>query len=289
MWALYLDESGTTEPHQYPLKHGTTPIFTIGGVILPIEKWREYDRDYLYLKRDFFKKEIDKSSKEDTAWEIKGNDITSPRNRNSERNKTFTYKVFDIIKQYEGKALGVTFLKSTKNPMSRVSMYTKGLQIIAERLDIFLREMNSTGLMIVDSRMAHMKQGSGVDYAVAKSYLSFAFGNEHGRQLKRILEAPMFADSKLTAGIQIADIVAAVIKATTYANKLAPLGEDKELGLLDYTHNRRFWNPLKGITFTSEKEYEGHTIFGLRTIDQRDGPVTKAHIEKIKHHLEGAP
>jgi hypothetical protein len=46
------------------------------------------------------------------------------------------------------------------------------------------------GLIIIDSRMAHVKQKQGIDYQVAHSYLSYIFGHKDGRQLKCLTEGP---------------------------------------------------------------------------------------------------
>jgi hypothetical protein len=93
----------------------------------------------------------------DTAWQAKGSYLLSHRNKNSTRNRAFVERVLDLIKNYDGKIIGISFIKDHKNPVSRASMYTKGLQILAERYDAFLREMNSAGFIIADSRMAHLK------------------------------------------------------------------------------------------------------------------------------------
>lgn len=147
---------------------------------------------------------------------------------------------------------------------------------------MFLREADGTGMMIVDSRMAHTRRGSGLDYTVAKSYLSFVFGNQEGRQLKRIIEAPLFVDSQLTAGIQIADIVAALVYGNHYREKLAPEGADEAVGYLDYRHTLRYWRPLREIVFESANVYhEGKALFGLRVIDHRDGPAPVADLQRV--------
>ncbi len=269
-WALYLDETGTTDAHTVPLKPGITPMFTLAGVALPIDRWRDYDRGYLRLKREFFAKEIDASTKIDVVWEVKGSDLFAPRNAASERNKVFAYKVLDLIKEYKGRAFGVNFLKSVNNPMPRSSIYTKGLQILAERFDVFLRESDEQGIIIMDSRMAHMRKGNGVDYTVATSYLSFIFGNNEGKLLKRIVEAPMFADSGITAGLQIADIVSGMIYADVYRHKLSSDVAVLEKGLLDYSHCQKYHTPLSEVVFQSENHYGSQKMYGLRTIDHRD-------------------
>lgn len=283
-WALYLDESGSNARHQLPVTSGQSPVFTLAGIALPIERWRSYDRAYLALKRQFFSAEIDQSSKPDTRWEIKGSDLIAPRNSNSDRNKVFTYKVFDLVQDHGGKAFGCSFLKCPIEPVPKTSMYTKAVQIIDERFDIFLREQNDNGILILDSRMAHMKRGSGTDYTVAVSHLSYVFGNAHGRELKRIKEAPLFADSCLTAGLQIADIVAAQAYAYAYREKLAPEGAIQELGLLDYTHTRAHSKPLKDVEFHSRNKYGDHHRHGFRIMDHRkDKTEPKELAEKIAH------
>ncbi len=150
-------------------------------------------------------------------------------------------------------------------------MYTVALQILAEAFDIFLREKSedSRGLIILDSRMAHVEKGRGLDYTTALSLLTYFFGNEQGRQLKRLREAPLFADSGITAGVQIADIVAALIYANTYVHRLAPGGADATNNYLDYGHVKRYWPPIMDLRFQSKNSYEGYIKYGLRVFDHR--------------------
>lgn len=284
-WALYLDESGSVDSHRLPLQTAQTPVFTLAGIALPIERWRSYDRAYLGLKREFFAAEIDRSSKPDTRWEFKGSNIIAPRNAESERNKVFAYKVLDLVKDHGGRAFGCSFLKCPAEPSPKASIYTKAVQIIDERFDIFLREKNDKGILILDSRMAHMKRGSGTDYTVAISHLSYVFGNEQGRELKRIKEAPLFADSCLTAGLQIADIVAAQVYAHAYRERLAPNGSIEELGLLDYSHTRKFARPLQQVEFHSENKYGDHHRHGFRILDYRKDPTDPEEIAKKVAHI----
>lgn len=281
MWALYLDESGNSDAHSLPLAQGQTPVFTVAGLALPLDQWRDYDRDYLNLKRQFFSSEIDASSKPDTRWEIKGSNLIAPRNATSKRNKVFLYKVFDLIKHYEGKIFGCSFLKCAVETAPKASIYTKAVQILDERYDIFLREKDAQGIIILDSRMAHMKKGSGADYTVAVSHLSFIFGNEHGRRLKRIKEAPLFADSCLTAGLQIADLVAAQVYAEAYREKLAPEGSSAQWGYHDYCHTKVFAKPLHQSEFHSNKVYSGHQTHGIRIVDHRKNAAQPNELARL--------
>ena len=280
-WALYLDESGTTDPHNLPLRQGQNPLFSLAGVALPLGRWREYDRRYLYLKREFFAAEIERSSKIDAVWEVKGADLVSPRNSGSERNAAFVHRVLDLIDELGGRVVGVTVLKGVASPTPKTTIYTKALQIIAERYAEFLKERDSSGVMILDSRMAHLKKGNGLDYTVAVSYLSFIFGNEEGRLLRPLIEAPLFADSGLTAGLQIADIVSALTYSNAYREKLAPNGPELALGYVDYRHTRRYWQRFRQLVFESQALHAGHRMFGLRTLDHRDQKPAQAQLAAL--------
>ena len=252
-WALYLDESGDANPHHLPLRQGETPVFTLAGVTLPMEVWRSYHHEYSALKLDFFGNEIEKSSKSQHQWEFKGNRAIAPRNADSPRLSAFAHKTLDLIENRKGRLFSVSFVKNAETPTNHASMYTKALQILAETFDIFLREQSddTRGLIILDSRSAHMKKGAGLDYVVAISLLTYVFGNEAGRQLKRLHEAPLFADSCITAGIQMADVVAALMYANTYTSHLR-VGNN---GYVNYAHVARYWAHLTKLRFQSREQY----------------------------------
>lgn len=150
-------------------------------------------------------------------------------------------------------------------------MYTKALQILAEAFDIFLRERSedSRGIIILDSRMAHLQKGAGLDYTVAIGLLTYIFGNDRGRQLKRLQEAPLFADSTITNGVQMADVVAALMYANTYRIQLCPDGNQNEQGYLNYTHVEKYWTHLCKLRFFSKLRYNGYTKSGFRVFDHR--------------------
>ena len=247
-WALYLDESGTTDPHNLPLRQGQNPLFSLAGVALPLGRWREYDRRYLYLKREFFAAEIERSSKIDAVWEVKGADLVSPRNSGSERNAAFVHRVLDLIDELGGRVVGVTVLKGVASPTPKTTIYTKALQIIAERYAEFLKERDSSGVMILDSRMAHLKKGNGLDY---------------------------------TVGLQIADIVSALTYSNAYREKLAPNGPELALGYVDYRHTRRYWQRFRQLVFESQALHAGHRMFGLRTLDHRDQKPPQAQLAAL--------
>ena len=79
---FYVDEAGSKHRYSIPVHpdKGETAIFCLFALALPLSDWRDFDRDYLRLKRRFFEKEIGESKYRAEHWEIKGNNLCSPHN-----------------------------------------------------------------------------------------------------------------------------------------------------------------------------------------------------------------
>ncbi|MBU1660421.1 MAG: DUF3800 domain-containing protein [Chloroflexi bacterium] len=264
---FYIDEAGSRDHYSIPIQpdRGETAIFCLFALALPLVDWRDFDRDYLRLKRHFFEKEIAESSRRAEHWEIKGNDLCSPRNRDSQRRHAFLREVFDLCERYNATAFAVTFVKDAVNPMSAEACYCMGLQFLAERFNIFLTEGHTYdhGILIADSRMKSL------DFNVAVSYQSYIFGHETGSLLTRLVESPLFADSRLTAGLQIADNIAAALFANHYHYYCRDIP-----GAPDYSHiSLRYWPRLAGLQFKSKGYYDGFITYGYKICDHRQPPT----------------
>ena len=80
----------------------------------------------------------------------------------------------------------------------------------------------------------------------------------------------MFANSKLTAGLQIIDIMGSSIYANFYQRNCMFVQ-----GALNYSHMGTYWPGLSSLEFQSQRLYDGHRRTGYRVIDfcsQRPGP-----------------
>ena len=179
---FYIDEAGSCEGHSLPLAPGHSPLFALGAVALPLNQWRGYDRDLLQLKRHYFPDLLAVTSARQEYFEIKGNSLTAPRSVRSERRQAYLKAVLALIAKYGGACFGVSMLKSVESPLGKSSIYTKSIQIMMERFNDFLlaREDYQDGILVCDSRKG---MGSKADNIVAKSYLSYIFGNAKGKAL----------------------------------------------------------------------------------------------------------
>jgi hypothetical protein len=260
---IYVDEAGNPHSHSEPLKVGETPLLTLAAVAFPLREWRARDRAYLQLKRRFFPDIMGKPGRRDEETEIKGKDLTSPHQKTSSRRQAFNHRVLSFIAQYGGQGFGVSFLKSSTSPASSRSLYTQALQILVERFSPFVAEHGTYehAIMICDSRM---KGFGGDDIQVARSHMSYIFGHETGRTFLNIVEAPLFADSRLTVGLQVADIFASNLYANHYQYYLRRIP-----GALDYSHVQRYWPTLDSLQYKSRNLIDGYQVFGYRIVDQR--------------------
>ncbi len=256
---MYVDESGDANKHFVPIRNGQPPLFTLTGLVFPLKEWRNIDRDFLALKKQFFSSELSRSKTRAEHYEIKGNTLTCPANKHDRRRHKFIEKVCELASAYNGKLFCVTIIKDEMRPAAPVSIYTSSLQYLVERFNIYIAEHGSfdKGLIIADST----KQ---FDWDVAVSHMSFIFGTDTGRALNHIYEAPLFANSKLTAGIQISDILSSAIFTNHYRYYCRSI-----TGAMNYDHMQQHWERINSLQFRSTKHYDGYPKYGFRIIDHK--------------------
>lgn len=256
MFLFYIDENGSSGGHHTPYVNGETPLFCLSALGIDADSWHSFDREYLELKRKFFAKEIGERRAE--YWEIKGNELTKPSNRTSRPRWAFLNEVLKLCESYDVNYFSTIVIKNSVTPTPTASLYGQALQILVERFQAYLEEMETsdTGLMIVDSRVGKL------DDEVAKGHLSFVFGNSFDRKLDRIIEAPLFASSALSAGLQIVDIIGSCIYAYNYFRNYAT-----DPNALDYSHVAKIWPSVESRQLRSASYYDGFRRSGFRIID----------------------
>lgn len=256
---FYVDEGGSPLPHAEPLLSGQTPLITLGAVALPLERWRDMDRGLLRLKRHYFPDLLAASKSRDEYFEIKGNDLASPRNAASERRHAYLDAVLAFVATLSRKCFGVSIIKSRQHPTNSTSVYTTALQILAERFHDYIAraEEYNHGIVICDTRKG---MGQKKDTQVAVSYLSYLFGHEQGRTFTSLVEAPLFADSKITAGLQLADNFTSALYSITYVKKCGTVQ-----GGHDYSHMLVHEKRVHQLEYRNAEK----RIYGYRTVLHR--------------------
>lgn len=271
MILFYVDEAGSPDSHDVPLLEGQTPLFILSAVALRGSSWRDLDRGLLGLKKTYFLPEMKAFEAADPIrrryehFEIKGKELLRPGNARSRRRMVFVRKVFNLADGFGARLFAAIWRKSANAPTDSVSMYTHSFQILSERFQHYCEELNELGIIVADSRT------HGLDFTVAAGHLSFIFGHPEGRQYTRLIEAPMFADSVLSAGVQLADMLGSCLYGYYYQRKCSdvsglfhaannavtpkqlaanPGGPWKQvLPARDYSHCAAFWPWLDKLQF----------------------------------------
>jgi hypothetical protein len=253
MFFFYIDESGNPDLHHVPLLEGETPLFVLTSICVHETNWRTLGHDFVLLKQRFFKNEI--GSNVPLTIEFKGSDLSRPGNRNNRRNHAYIDSILKLCDGYNIPFFSIIIRKDYINPADKKSIYTMSLQYLVERFQAFLDENDDNGIMIIDSRV------HSIDLQVAQSHLSYIFGNVNGRQCNRIIEAPMFTDSRLTAGLQVVDVVGSCIYTNYYYRTCRFIQ-----GALDYTYMRKYRLYLDNREFHSNFRHNGYFKRGFRFI-----------------------
>lgn len=260
----YVDESGDTSPHHEPIFDGETPLFCLSAIALRASDWRNCDRALWKLKCRYYLREIEQFSRATARrpeqYEVKGRDLVQPSHAKNRRGLIFIDQVLTLCQTYNARCFAAVWRKDAINPTQPQSIYTKSLQVLAERFHLYCQEAGDQGIVVVDSRTRSL------DLQVATSHLSYVFGHYTGRGLTRLIEAPMFADSCLSAGLQIADIVGGCLYGYYYRRRCSTVpGHSNGVRLVtakeltpggafvirrpahDYSHCLKFWPRLDGF------------------------------------------
>jgi hypothetical protein len=294
---FYVDEAGDPNPYHVPLLSGETPMFCLSAVAIDSTQWRELDRSLLALKRTYFSPELTKfRAANPTMWdrhyEVKGRDLMRPSHA-KRRTKNFTNRVLQLAQTLNAPLFCVAWAKQP-SPGDPIAIYTHALQILAERFHHYARSRNDEGVIVVDKRTHN------IDFRVGNSHLSFLLGNPVGRTYVTLTEAPMFADSQLSPGIQFADLLGGLLYGIFYrrrcaaipgafdgVNQLTPERLANAAGpwtirapARDYSHCQQFWGALDALQFRradiAAPVPGGHFVagyYGFREIDSKPAPI----------------
>lgn len=220
------------------------------------------------MKRHYFPDRMNRAGRRDEHVEIKGNELTAPRNASSNRNHAFLRGVLSFISRHSGVCFAVSFLKNSANPIAPTSLYTHALQILVERLSAFVSEHPDyqNGILICDSRAKGLSGEQNLE--VIKSHMSYIFGHCTGRTCTNILEAPLFADSRFCAGVQLADIFASVCFTNHYQYYLTSRDRAGINGYFNYSHMPNYWPTVKAMIWSGQGVRD-FPRYGMRVIDYR--------------------
>ncbi len=182
------------------------PVFCLAALIIPQKNLLDITHEFLTLKREFNPNYAQNLNHDLDLilYEIKGSNIRSDI-KSSSRNKSrrsigLIDKTLRILEKYECKLLARGFIKEPGGSFESNSVYTSSVQSICLDYNHFLDSVDSTGIIIADSRKK--AQNNKVSHSIFTKKFK-----QSGDEFPRILEMPVFGHSENHAGLQISDWV----------------------------------------------------------------------------------
>jgi hypothetical protein len=203
MYYCYIEEAGCTGA-LVSCTSDVQPVFALCGIIVNQRNIKNITYDFIDIKK---KHSPGLSRKcrhnfDNMLWEIKGKEIRKhvrKSGRKAKRNALYYLdKVLSLIEYYNIRIVGLAWIKKPKAEFRGTSIYTRSLQLITDEFNNYLIHHDDTGLLILDSR----KQPQNIQ--TAHSVFTKLFSSPN---YDRVLETPVFGNSKNHALLQIVDLI----------------------------------------------------------------------------------
>jgi len=201
-YAVYLDEFGHDGPFlsRSHIKYNTSPVFGLGGFLIPIENARSLSAFYFNLKKQVFEREL--SFVENKAhWRKKGGDFLTPNNMKSkETRRVFKRIIKKIILENGGRTIFVGTEKIRTESFDGPGLYLNTIREVIKRMEYFCNKGDDNFVMFLDRHSGRKKH-------VAACGMEMFGENKR----KRILEPLFHVEGNFYQTIQISDWICSAL------------------------------------------------------------------------------
>lgn len=187
----FIDESGHPHPND------PNPWSVIAACCFNEAESRRIAGRVHALKRDVLQRE---------NMEMKGLNLLnrSVFNKRPER-VAFVEEFFNTLLNLDVVIFAIVIERPSTPPQGDDTFLPFYFQYLVERIHLLADERGEMATILFD--------GNGGNFGgLSKRFNSFLYRSNQGQQYTRITDAPFFVDSQITAGIQIADMAASVIR-----------------------------------------------------------------------------
>jgi hypothetical protein len=206
-YIAYLDEFGHIGPfisrsHQ---RHNTSPVFGLGGVVLPVERVRPFASWFYRLKCNLLEFEIERAGVAAYQWEKKGASLYTTENilRYPELRHA-TARLLNRVQKDEGMVFYVGIEKThSPDENNPKRLYQAVLREAIKRLDGFCRRRRSLFMIVIDEQTEPDFRAKIVAEASREM-----FGDA---RRARMIEPPIQAESHLFQTLQCADWICGLV------------------------------------------------------------------------------
>jgi hypothetical protein len=247
IYIAYFDEFGHVGPfvNRTDSKYMTSPVFGLGGFIVPASKAREFSAWFHWFKKTIFAKEIQRSGIESFHWEKKGSSlfrthgILKYRGSNLDIFRTLINK----LRSFGGYVMYAGLLKyKLPHEHNATSLYMSVVTEIHKRVHHFCLPRFSKSLILLDQ--------CGGDFFRTRTVDTSALSIFGTSEYDSIIEPIFQAESHLYQNLQCADWICAVL-SRIWAYRYDRIQYQE----LEWTHKYGYANILENAaTYSSVKK-----------------------------------
>lgn len=191
---VFIDESG----HPRPTDSTKRPVLLAACI---------KETDIRQINRYIYKTKLDIFEKSDV--EIKATNLINKKTLTQKysKNKEFVDKIMSIIPQFNVKIFAVIMEKPDFNPYIKDGILPKQYFYMLKRIELFCQNHNYPMSMVIFD-----EQDRNEDKKISIAFNNFLYQSSLGKTFEKILEVPLFANSQITNGIQLADLMAGIVR-----------------------------------------------------------------------------
>ncbi|MBC7076903.1 MAG: DUF3800 domain-containing protein [Synergistales bacterium] len=192
---VFVDESGHPHPKD------PSPYSVLLAMCFEEHRSRDITRQLYALKKQLLGR---------PEVEIKAHQLLNERTfRRIPEKRELVESVVDLVEQMDGLTMFAIIMERPQQvPVSEPGILPRPHQFLLERVNAYLerRDLDQMGIVIYDSR------DQATDRALSTSFRNFLFRSRRGMSLTRIVETPLFVNSDIAPGIELADLFASVVR-----------------------------------------------------------------------------
>ena len=249
MLFAFMDESG----HPHPNDHSTRPVLVT--VCLDASYLRTLNTETFRLKRRILRRDS-------FDFEMKAKKLITPGTfRNRPDKREFVESFFELLRNLDI----VVFAQIMERPAEPPPMSNEFLPV-QFRHQLY-RVNRYLELHKPDDLAAVMFDGDGSQFGgLAIRFSNWLYRSVGGQSLSRLADSPFFVDSKVTPGIQVADMVASVIRQFEERELFHGLPEGDSFS----SAIARFYKIAKEKTIDLEAPQGDFTWYGFNRMPERE-------------------
>jgi len=242
-YIAYLDEFGHIGPfvsRDHP-QHNTSPVFGLGGFVLPSDKVRAFATWFYQLKCNLLRMEIERTGVPAYQWEKKGAALYTTTNVMKYRElRTATFRLLNRIERDAGMVFYVGIQKSRQLQVHQAKpLYRAVLRESIKRLDQFCRKKDANFQMILDEQNERDFRAQ----IVAEASIQM-FGKTARTTM---IEPPIQAESHLFQTLQCADWLCGLIGRVGCYQAAPEMWPELDWTSYYFAHRLQRSAPMSGI------------------------------------------